>query len=336
MTCGVACADMAMACGGSNCGGSTVNLCTDSNNCGACNHSCGAGACVASVCQGTAIITAQMSPWGVAVDANNVYWTDLNTASTDGTVMSRPKGGGSATPLASMQWAPHDLVLNANGLYWENYSAGEIWRIAPLGSAKVNVATEPSQMIVFAVDATNAYFVEKGSTIVHKAALAGGAASTPLTMVTAGLAPGNLAADGTYVYWVNVLDGSIKRTTTDGVTTTTLVPSAGADVLYAFGGDVYFSTKSDIQKVNGASGGTPMVVVSGIANGLTAMVVDTDGVYFTNNTAGTVQRAGSDGVAHTIGASQVHPIGIATDATAIYWAEAGTGANDGQIMMAVK
>src|SRR5581483_1144114 len=241
MTCGAACADMAcasgcgsadLACPGSSCGGSMVNLCSDSANCGACNHDCGGGACVASVCQGVAVDTMQVSPWGVAVDANNVYWTDINTGSTDGTVMQQAKSGGAATALAQMQWAPHDLLVNATGLYWENYSAGEIWKIAPLGATAVNVTTEPAQMVSFTVDGTNAYFVEKGSSVVRKAPLAGGAASsTPLTTPTAGRSPGSLIADGRFVYWVNTVDGSIFATTPDGTTTTTLVPTAGAGAL---------------------------------------------------------------------------------------------------------
>ncbi len=60
-------------------------------------------------------------PRGIALDAANVYWTNLGSG-TDGTVMSVPIGGGSPVTLVSGQNLPGVLAVDATRVYWTIFS----------------------------------------------------------------------------------------------------------------------------------------------------------------------------------------------------------------------
>ncbi|MEP7127152.1 MAG: hypothetical protein ABJE95_39830, partial [Byssovorax sp.] len=67
------------------------------------------------------LASAQDNPTGIAVDANNVYWTITlsSLASPDGgTVMKVPIGGGAMTILASEHDQPSALAMDASYVYW--------------------------------------------------------------------------------------------------------------------------------------------------------------------------------------------------------------------------
>ncbi len=68
--------------------------------------------------------TAVTTPGGVAVDANNIYWTDAGDGTaTGGSVFSMPLTGGTVTPLATKQNVPYDIGLTSTAVYWTNMSS---------------------------------------------------------------------------------------------------------------------------------------------------------------------------------------------------------------------
>jgi hypothetical protein len=61
------------------------------------------------------------APWGVALDANDVYWTN----ESDGTVMKCPKSNCSQpTTIATGQQRPRGIALSQNAVFWASFSAG--------------------------------------------------------------------------------------------------------------------------------------------------------------------------------------------------------------------
>ena len=67
------------------------------------------------------LASGQNSPWAIAVDERNVYWTTGGTANGDGTVMKVSKDGGSVTTIASAQPNPWGLAVDATRVYWTNH-----------------------------------------------------------------------------------------------------------------------------------------------------------------------------------------------------------------------
>ena len=66
----------------------------------------------------------QAAPYGVAVNATTVYWTDDDGAS--GTVMSVPLAGGAPTTIASGLGGPTAIALDATSVYWTNSFASTV------------------------------------------------------------------------------------------------------------------------------------------------------------------------------------------------------------------
>jgi hypothetical protein len=64
----------------------------------------------------TSFAAGQDVPYGITLDATNVYWT--NHAA--GTVMKAPKAGGAPIFVAKGQNAPGAIVVDANTIYWIN------------------------------------------------------------------------------------------------------------------------------------------------------------------------------------------------------------------------
>jgi sugar lactone lactonase YvrE len=331
--------DMAMSCGTSTCGGGAVDTCSSAAHCGACGHDCRGGACAGGVCQGVQIAMTQAQPWGIAVDASNIYWTNSTGPNPNATVMTMAKTGTTATSIATGQWQPRQIVVTASALYWENTLAGELWRAAPpLSGTPAAFVTEPSQMQEFAVDGANIYFVESGSSIIRKAPLTGTATVTPLTTAQAGQVPGSLASDGTNVYWVNSMNGSILKTSVNGgANSPVAAPAHPAGLVVLVGTNLYFTTSVDIEVI-ATTGGAAAPVVSGLAQPPSGLAADATGVYWTDTSLGSVWRASlADGVPQRIASGANGPLGIAVDATTIYWTVYGTpGTMDGAIMRAVK
>lgn len=70
-----------------------ADLTSDGENCGACGHSCGGGACSDSVCQPAQLASGQDHPSGLAVANGTVVWTNAGHApakNANGALMSCP------------------------------------------------------------------------------------------------------------------------------------------------------------------------------------------------------------------------------------------------------
>src|SRR5262249_6845382 len=98
---------------------------------------------------------------GIAVDANDVYWTDA-----DGTVMKVPIAGGAATAIVSGQQDPMAITLDGTNVYWtclgfwggKDPPNGTVMKMPIAGGPPVLLAYGQINPMGIAVDATDVYW----------------------------------------------------------------------------------------------------------------------------------------------------------------------------------
>jgi hypothetical protein len=323
---------------GSGSGSTCVNLQTDGQNCGACGHDCQGATCQSGVCQPTAIASSQSSPWGIAVDTTNVYWTNTG----DSTVKMAPlSGAGPVTTLASGQSDPISIVVNGGNVYWASYARGMAGSGAVMtcavgrcGSTLTPIATGQTGSWGVAVDGSGNTYFTAGSAVMKTPLVDGGPpfASDPRSNAYP------VVVDNMNVYWGDS-SGYVYKCAVGGCggTPTSLSPSEGASPSYGIALDatyVYWSNESQgtiarVSKTGGGFGSVGSVLATG-QSGPLGIAVNSGNIYWTNNTGGTVMSAavptGSGTVtAATVASGQSGPAGIAVDATYVYWANETAG-----------
>ena len=326
------CAMGGCTCLGTVCSGVCAETQTDGHNCGACGHDCGGQACQAGQCQPATLASSLSKPWGIALSATHVYWTNTG----DGTVMTVPIAGGvAATVLASGQSNPMSIAVDATNVYWAATGGGTVMKCALGGCAgtPTALASALSSPWGIAVDAANAYWT------------AGGAVSRiALTAATAASAVGSesktaypIAVDATSAYWADSVGAVFKCALAGcGSSPTTLSGSVfvgPADGLALDAGNVYW-TNSGIGTVNKiAKTGSTSTVLALTQSSPMAIAVDATNVYWANNGDGTIMKIPlGGGTATTVASGQSGPAGLVVDATYVYW----TNQTGGTVMRVAK
>ncbi|WP_437297192.1 hypothetical protein [Sorangium sp. So ce426] len=149
----------------------------------------------------TILADRQTYAMGIAVDAENVYWTSAD----QGTVMKVPVAGGAPVALAEGQDSPLGIAVDATHVYWVN-EGGTVMKVPVAGGAPSALADEQVRPQDIAVDAAAVYWTNDGGTVM-KAPLEGG---TPVALAEGQRNPRKLAIDAESVYWTND-DGTVKK-----------------------------------------------------------------------------------------------------------------------------
>ncbi len=173
------------------------------------------------------------------------------------------------------------------------------------------------------------------------------------TLVSGQNDPTALAGDGTNLYFVDPIAGTIMSVGTGGgapvaLATGQTYPLAigikEATVYWANGGTSENNfTDGALMKV-ARTGGAPILLASG-QSGIEAIALDETSVYWANAgtlannyTDGSIMKVAQDGgAAITLASGQTAPVAIAVDGTTVYWANEGSSgpgtlADDGAIM----
>jgi len=166
-----------------------------------------------------AAATAQATIEGIAVDANNVYWTEAG-GSGGGTVMKTTIAtGGTVSTLAVLNSSvlPFDIVVVGGSVYWGEgnggTTVGSVVRVSSTGGTPTTLASGLAGPQRLAVDSANVYWTDYGDGSVMQCSV-DGCGGTPLILASGQNLPTGVAIDATSVYWLTF--GTAANTYTDG------------------------------------------------------------------------------------------------------------------------
>jgi hypothetical protein len=254
------------------------------------------------------LASGQSNPVGVAVDSQNVYWTNYASGTGDGTVMSVPVGGGPPTTLAAGQNGPAAIAVDASNVYWVNFGDGTVMTIPIGGGSPLTIASGQDHPVGIAVDALGVYWNNFGdcSGPITGAVMSGSKdGSVPPTALVTGLCEPDSTLVAVDKVFYHVLPGG----------------GLGVSISYT----LYFSASRSLFSVSPLGGPS-----TNLGAGGSALAADTSNVYWADeddDSVGSVTLGGDAGVTLVPGnganfcvPGKCIPGSLAVDHTGLYWA----------------
>jgi hypothetical protein len=332
--------------------GCEINLKTNASNCGACGAKCPFGtgsyaACVAGNCELICTAGYQDCDDDPATGCEAQVSSDPMNCGACGVMCHGSCTDSACDPddLATGRKHPASLEISATHAYWvemgsyPSYSDGGVYVVPLAGGTPTTLAVTTAAAFGLAVDATHAYFTQRGNGnltngTISRVPLAGGLTET---LATAQLAPANIVVDASHVYWVNAgtspsyIDGSVNRLPLAGGTVEVLATGMYKPFFLAVNdSDVYWTNSG--QNINMFKDGSLYMVpkAGGMATKLFdgglmyGVVVDATHVYYNETGMGTVHKLPlGGGTAETLTTGQQNNIFLTQNADEVHWANFG-------------
>jgi hypothetical protein len=302
--------------------GCEVDLLSAAGSCGYCGHDCLGGECKDGVCLPVQLGEGQKSPYDIAVDGTEVYWTNR----TGGTVMHVDKTG-KALPnaIAQEQNGPTGVTAHGGTVFWTNFYAGEVMS-GGVGDDPTPFAKGQYGPFMIATDGAAVYWTNFDGGTVQVQPI-NGQATTSIAVQQG--TPRYIDVSPSQVVWsTSLAEGSIHAFVKGDNQSVVLATGRGADMGGVDADDawVYFAATlpGAVAKVP-ADGGEVTVIAEGEPKPK-EVAFDTDHVYWTNSDAGEVMaRVRAGGEPWTLATSPGSPWAIAEDDVAVYWTDLSDG-----------
>jgi hypothetical protein len=273
------------------------------------------------------------APYGLEVDANNVYWTNSGATSANppvlGSVMQAKKDGTGAVTLTTGEDTPFAVHVAGGFVYWSSYSVASIMRKTPIGGGTITDLVEAPATRDFALGTSYIWWTREPDDIqrIPIGGVALGADGGGVDLLTGNPLSNGIAADSDSVYWVNKQDGYIKRSDLDFANET---PLATGDVPWDIAVDatsMYWTEQGSspnsgkVMKASKVDGSSGVTIAMGQA-GPEGIAIDATSVYWANKANGTIMKAPlAGGAAVVLASGQKTPVNVAVDATHVYWTD---------------
>jgi hypothetical protein len=314
---------------------------TQNPNCGECgaSYTCSAGTCDSCNPVLLANEAAYPDPFEIAVDSNNVYWTNRLAQTVSACAIGGC--GGRPTALATGQTGVYSIGVDGTAVFWTVPNAiracsGSGCSNAP--STLTSTAAAPQYLVV---GLGTVYWIEGGTSVQSCSTHSGCASSTPIATGLSA-AGGKLVADASNLYWLN--DSNTMNATLVscplggcGTSPTPLGSISSPSGLAVTGGNLYTlvnlglmppnSPHSEALQCSVSGCGTNPKVLSGSENEPFQIATDGSSVYWTSGD-GTIKRCSIPGC--PAGPTTVVRVpwglyGIAVDSAHIYWTDQVVG-----------
>ncbi len=265
-------------------------------------------------------------PYGLAVDATHVFWTNSGT----GEVMQADKSDGMGqVVLTTGEDTPIAVRVAAGEVYWVSYSTTGQLRHAPIGGGAITAVCDAPAAVDLALGTTYAFWTREPDDV-QRAPLAGLPVGQMPDLLTGNPLSLGIATDDTFVYWVNRQDGTVKLANQDlsGDTTIAMgdVPwDIAIDATHVFWTE--YGSLSDSGKVRQASkvdGSGAIDLATGLAEPK-GIAVDATHVYWIDSFSGKIEKVPiGGGAVTTLVTGEMDPVEIAVDDTDVYWTARGS------------
>src|SRR3989338_4703843 len=268
-------------------------------------------------------LTSGQSPYHIAVDSTNTYWTDY---ATSGTLKKVSISVGTVTTLASGLNKPLDIAVDSTNVYWTEYnSSGTVKKVSISGGTVTTLASGQSYPYGIAVDSTNVYWTEfttSGGTV-KKISISGGTATTLASWLSS---PANITVDSTNVYWTeNNSTCTVKKVSISEGTVTTVASGLNYPIgiavdstsIYWAAGDINKIVKGETIAVSDTTTTVATNLMGGSVQGTSLNLTSTNAVVTTfagSTTSGSTDATGTS-------ARFYYPFGITTDGTNLFAAD---------------